>query len=49
MARQTKAMKDVVSSDMLRGAANRLRSGDLRMSELIQGCTWISSTEYIGG
>ena len=27
------AMKDVVSCDKLRGAANRLRSGDLRMGK----------------
>ena len=48
MTWQTKAMKDVVSSDMLRGVANKLWSGDFRMGKPIQGNTWISYSEYIG-
>src|SRR5512137_2440298 len=33
MPRQREAMKDVVSCEKLRGAANRLRSGDIRMGQ----------------
>ena len=33
MPRLTEAMKDVISCDKLRGAANELRSGDFRMGK----------------
>jgi hypothetical protein len=41
-------MKDVVSCEKLRGAANRLRSGDVRMGKPGRGHARSSYTEYIG-
>jgi hypothetical protein len=42
-------MKDVVSCDKPRGAANKLRSGDVRMGKPGQGNAWSPPSEYIGG
>ena len=41
-------MKDVASSDMRRGAASTLGSGDFRMGQPRQSHVWRSRTEYIG-
>ena len=43
-----KAKKDAVSGDTLRGVANRLWSGDIRMGEPPAGYTAGSYAEYIG-
>ncbi len=40
-------MKDVASCDKPRGAANKLRSGDLRMRKLGKGHALSSQSEYI--
>ena len=42
---QIQAMKDALSCDKLRGAANKLRSGDLRMGQPNKAHTLLSSTE----
>jgi len=42
------AMKDVASCDKPRGAASRLRSGDVRMGKPVQGHTWSPLPESIG-
>ena len=44
-----KAMKDVVSCVKLRGGANTLRSGDVRMGKPGTGHTVPLTTEHIGG
>ena len=41
-------MKDVVSCDKLRGAANKRRSGDFRMGKPTRGHAWVSLAESIG-
>ena len=47
MPRQREAMKDVVSCEKLRGAANRLRSGDVRMGKPGRGNALSLCGEYI--
>ena len=47
MPRQREAMKDVVSCEKLRGAANRLRSGDVRMGKPGRGHARSLHGEYI--
>ncbi len=42
-------MKDVISCDKPRGAANRLKSGDFRMGKPSRGNALLSAAEYIGG
>ena len=42
------AMKDVVSCEKLRVAANKLLSGDVRMEQSVRGNALSSKTEYIG-
>ncbi len=48
MPRCQKAMKDVVSCDKPRGAANRLRSGDFRMGQPAASNVAVSMPEHIG-
>ncbi len=40
-------MKDVVSCEKLRGAANKLRSVEVRMRELTYGKPYVTYDEYI--
>ena len=49
MPRRKKAKKDAISCEKLRGAANRLRSGDFRMGKPNAWEHALSSTESIGG
>ena len=42
------AMKDVASCEKLRGAANKLRSGDVRMGKPGKGHALPSRAEHIG-
>ena len=48
MPRHKKAMKDVITYDMLRGGGNNLLSVDLRMGQPISSNVDISIPEYIG-
>ncbi len=48
MPRHKKAMKDVITDDMLRGGGNNLLSVDFRMGQPISSNVDISIPEYIG-
>ena len=48
MPRHKKAMKDVITDDMLRGGGNNLLSVDFRMGQPTSSNVDVSIPEYIG-